>query len=218
MGPGLRQDDIEFVGALRPGCCAGCYRLSTAIGPVRKRQPLAITDTKYVSSLWLSAGSRSDRVELVRVQHVEQRCRLGWMVAAAAGFATPGHLADRGLAAEAAHARGAIVLGRDHDAEATVEDEVLGIVRIAGLHDDSPASTSRRWQRRSARRHRAPLSRMPGPVAQARFFLRQPLMLRDELVLAPLQRTIELGMRATPSLMKSLERSNFSPRPTDAPG
>ena len=48
------------------------------------------------------------------------------------------------------------------------------------------------------------------PVAQRGFFLLEPLMLRDDLVLAPLQRVIEFRHDADLVVMNSLDRSAFS--------
>ena len=163
--------------------------------PVRKRQPLRHHRHEIGQQLLAERGVFfPDRVELVRVQHVEHTVDLGLDRRAARGARHQTHLADRGVAAQAADARGAVVFGGDHDADAAVEDEVHGIGGVAGLHDDlagldldALAAADQRVGIVFAAENACE------PVVQTCFFQRQALMLRDDLVLAPFQRVIEFG-------------------------
>src|SRR6185369_3121350 len=76
-----------------------------------------------------------ERLELLRAQDVENARDFGLDGRAARRLRDETHLADRGVAAEAAHPRAAAFVSRNHDADAPVQDEMHGIGGVAGADD-----------------------------------------------------------------------------------
>src|ERR1700686_877413 len=118
-----------------------------------------------------------ERLVLMRAQDIENARDLGLDSRAARRMRDQAHLADRGVAAEAAHPRDAALAGGNHDADPAVENEMHGIGGIAGVDDDFAGADFEAL----AAPHQFG-GTLLGPAAA---------MLRDDLVFAPLQRVIE---------------------------
>ena len=87
----------------------------------------------------------------------------------------------------------AVAVG-DHDPDAPVENEMHGIGGVAGVDDDLAGIDLQALAAMDQfRRVFLGAENAYKPVAQGSFFVAEALMLRDDLVLAPLQRMIEFG-------------------------
>src|SRR6202140_5035430 len=133
-----------------------------------------------------------ERLVLMRAQDIENARDLGLDSRAARRMRDQAHLADRGVAAEAAHPRDAALAGGNHDADPAVENEMHGIGGIAGVDDDLAGAD---FEALAAPHQFGGILLGPEnlgePVAQIGFLAFAAAMLRDDLVFAPLQRVIE---------------------------
>src|SRR6202049_1870797 len=135
-----------------------------------------------------------DRFELIGAEHVESARDFGLDGCVAWRTRDQAHLADRRIAAEASHTRGAALIARNHDADASLQNEMHGVGGLAradnglaGLDLDALAAVH---QRRGVTLGAEDLGE---PVAQRGLLLFDDAMLRNDLVLAPLQRMVQFG-------------------------
>src|ERR1700676_1416632 len=147
-----------------------------------------------------------DGFELIGAQRVESARDFGLDGCAAWRMRDQAHLADRCITAEASYPRGAALIGWNHDADASLQNEMHGVGGLAradnglaGLDLDTLAAVH---QLRGVTLGAEDLGE---PVAQRGFLLVEAAMLGDDLVLAPLQRMVQFGNDA------HLVRGKFAP-------
>ncbi len=135
-----------------------------------------------------------DGVERIRAQHIKNAVDLRADRGAARLARDKTHLADRGVASKASHARGAAFAGVHHDADPAIQNKQHGIGGVTGAGDDLERADLDALAAPHEFGGIALIAEDPGkPALQIAFFLLQPAVPGDDFVLAPLQRVIEFG-------------------------